>query len=154
MGSLIKKIVYVDMDGVLCDFKKAALNSEEKDNYPHRPDLIPNIFRDLELIPGAKEGVNFLNDNFTTYILSSPSWDNYESWTHKRLWVEKNLGNKFRKKLILSHNKSLCAGDYLIDDNPWNGAKEFKGEWIQFGAGNFSDWISVINYFKKKYTLK
>ena len=138
------------MDGVICDFKKASENHPNKENFKGRPDLLPNIFRDLEIISGAKEGLDFLLNNFDTYILSSPSWDNYDSWTHKRLWVEKNLDKRFRKKLILSHNKSLQLGDYLIDDNPWNGAKNFKGKWIKYGSIEFANWEAITKYLKAK----
>ena len=40
-----KKIIYVDMDGVISDFNKAA----KQGGYTHRPDLHVN-FRDLDLI--------------------------------------------------------------------------------------------------------
>ncbi len=148
-ASVRKKIIYVDMDGVLCDFNKAAKKHPQKELYPGRPDLLPNIFKNLDLINGAKESLEILIKKFDVYILSSPSWDNYDSWTHKRLWVEKNLGAYIRKKLILSHHKHLQLGDYLIDDNPWNGAKEFKGEWIQFGSSAFPSWKEIINYLCK-----
>ena len=146
----MKKIVYVDIDGVLADFNLAAESYPNCKKKSFRPDLIPGIFRNLEIIDGAKDGFDFLMENFETYILSSPSWDNYDSWTHKRLWVEEKLGRKTRKRLILSHNKSLLKGDYLIDDNPWNGAENFEGEWLQFGSSRFPNWKSVISFFKNR----
>ena len=145
-NNIPKKIIYVDMDGVLCDFEKGVREHSQKKLFKNRPDLLPNIFRDLNLIDGAKVALDKLNQNFEVYILSSPSWDNYDSWTQKRLWVEKNLGPYMRKKLILSHHKNLQIGDYLIDDNPWNGAKEFKGEWIHFGSKKFPNWETIIKY--------
>ena len=144
-------IIYVDMDGVLCDFHEAINSHPQRKLFPGRPDLLPNIFKDLKLIYGAKEGFNYLIEKFDTYILSSPSWDNYNSWTHKRLWVEKFLGDKARKKLILSHNKNLQIGHYLIDDNPRNGAKDFTGKWLQFGSEQYPNWKAIINYFSNKY---
>ena len=146
----MKKIIYVDMDGVLSDFNSAVESHPEFEEKGFRPDLIPGIFRNLEMIDGAKEGFKFLIENFETYILSAPSWDNYDSWTHKRLWVSENLGISTRKRLILSHNKSLLRGDYLIDDNPWNGAKDFGGEWLQFGSERFPNWDSINSFFKNR----
>ena len=146
----MKKIVYVDMDGVLSDFNSTAESHPDFRKKGFRPDLIPGIFRNLEMIDGAREGFEFLMENFETYILSSPSWDNYNSWTHKRLWVSENLGESIRKRLILSHNKSLLRGDYLIDDNPWNGAKDFDGEWLQFGSERFPNWDSINAFLKNR----
>ena len=42
------------------------------------------------------------------------------------------------------------VGDYLIDDSGWNGASSFKGEWIQFGSGEFPNWESVVSYLQRK----
>ena len=50
------------------------------------------------------------------------------------------------KKLILSHNKGLLLGDYLIDDRIANGVDGFKGEHIHFGTDQFPDWKSVLEY--------
>jgi len=48
--------------------------------------------------------------------------------------------------LILSHNKHLNIGDYLIDDRLANGVEKFTGEHIHFGTERFPDWQSVCDY--------
>ena len=55
----------------------------------------------------------------------------------------------FYKRLIISHHKDLCKGDYLIDDRVKNGDGEFEGELIMYGSDRFPDWMSVINYLIK-----
>jgi len=45
----------------------------------------------------------------------------------------------------LCHHKNFLIGDILIDDRKWNGAKDFEGEWIEFGSERFPDWESVMN---------
>jgi 5'(3')-deoxyribonucleotidase len=65
---------------------------------------------------------------------------------HKRLWVEKHLGKNAYKRLILSHNKQLNIGDFLIDDRTANGAGQFTGEHIHFGTGKWKDWKSTLDY--------
>jgi 5'(3')-deoxyribonucleotidase len=61
-------------------------------------------------------------------------------------WVKKHLGRVAYKRLILSHNKHLNTGDYLIDDREKNGADKFDGELINFGSHEFPDWSAVIRY--------
>ncbi len=66
----IRKIVYVDMDGVLCDFNKRAKNHPKKELFPGRPDLLPDIFKDLDLIDGAKEALDKLNQKFEIFFFN------------------------------------------------------------------------------------
>ncbi len=60
----------------------------------------------------------------------------------------KYLGKEAYKRLILTHNKNLNNGDYLIDDRLKNGADKFKGEHIHFGKDEFLGWEEVVEYFK------
>ena len=151
----MRKIVYIDMDGVIADFNKARANHPLSSTTPYkgRPDTIPGIYEDLEPIEGAIESVNILLDNpvYDVYFLSTAPWDNPEAWMHKRLWIDRHFETKkIRKRLILSHQKHLMIGDYLIDDRRFNGASEFRGKWIHFGSELYPDWRSVLTYFIKR----
>ena len=73
-----------------------------------------------------------LTEHFDVYILSTAPWNNPSAWSDILLWVQKHLGDIAYKRLILSSNKNLNAGDYLIDDRTANGASDFKGEHIHF----------------------
>lgn len=146
-----KKILYFDMDGVLADFNKALqerVTPELAKEYGEDLDQIPGIFNDLDPIPGAIEAFNELSDIYDCYILSTAPWGNPEVWTEKRLWVEKHIGANAYKRLILSHNKHLNRGDYLIDDRLANGADRFEGEHILFGSNQYPDWSTVLKYLK------
>jgi len=146
-----KKIVYFDMDGVLADFHRALrerLTPELVAEYGEDLDQIPGIFNDLEPVPGAIDAFKELATKYDVYILSTAPWGNPEVWMEKRLWVEKHLGAVAYKRLILSHNKHLMIGDYLIDDRTKNGAGEFSGQLIQFGTETYPDWDAVLNYLK------
>jgi len=98
----------------------------------------------------ALESYARLTQWFDTYILSTAPWNNESAWVDKLLWVKEYLGEPARKRLILSHNKHLNFGDYLIDDRPNNGARDFKGEWIQFQSELFPDWASVLDYLRER----
>ncbi len=142
-----KKILYIDMDGVLCDFDGAADKHALRNKYKNRRDCIPGIFKDLEPLPGAIEAFEYLWEVFDVYILSTPPWRNPDGWIHKKDWVEKHIP-KAKRRLILSHHKNLNKGDYLIDDSHYRGQAEFEGRWIHFNTPDFPNWDSVLTYLK------
>lgn len=140
---ITKPIILFDMDGVLCDFDKRAKELKEKGVKFQKLFQHPDAYRDLDPIEGAIEAWNLLQEKYECYILSTPAWSNPDSWAEKRIWVEKFLGKSAHKKLILSHNKGLIKGDFLIDDRIANGVSDFEGVHIHFGSEEFPDWNSV-----------
>ena len=142
------KILFVDMDNVLVDFKSGINNLSEKDKnkYLNNYDEFPGIFSLMNPMPNAIESYQKLSKTYDTYILSTAPWNNPTAWSDKLLWVKRYLGKYAYKRLILSHNKNLNFGDYLIDDRLANGAGDFKGELIQFGSEKFKTWKDVLNY--------
>ena len=154
----MKKLLYIDMDGVTADFDKkmAEICPElflgDGEDYEERSKKVSavleqnfNFFLDLEPIEDAIESINLLFDKYDIYFLSTPVYEVPKSYSDKRLWLEKYFGEKAIKRLILTHRKDLNIGDYLIDDRTKNGAGEFKGELIQFGTEKYPDWKSIIN---------
>ena len=146
----MKKILYIDLDGVVADFV-SAMNSHPLRNeapYNKYPDKIPGIFRNLKPIEAAISSVEKLlqSEKYEVYFLSTAPWGNPSSLTDKRLWLEEQFGETIKRKLILTHRKDLVIGDILIDDRPNNGAKDFKGELITFGSIKFPNWDTVLNY--------
>jgi len=144
----MKRIVYFDLDGVLVDFHSAfsKVDPDILAKFKGNEDEVPGIFALMEPLPGALEAYEYLSLHFETYILSASPWENPTAWSDKLNWVKKYLSQHARKRLILSHNKQLCIGDYLIDDRPNNGAVNFKGQHILFGQDPFSNWHAVIEY--------
>lgn len=142
------KIIYVDMDSVLVDFQSGidALTNDELIAFKNNLDGVPGIFSKMKPVVGAIEAYEILTKHFDVYILSTAPWNNPSAWADKLRWVKKHLGDLAHKRLILSHNKNLNAGDYLIDDRTANGAGEFKGEHIHFLSEKFKNWNDVLNY--------
>jgi 5'(3')-deoxyribonucleotidase len=142
------QIVYVDMDNVLVDFPAGLekLDPAVKEQYKDDPDEIPGFFGDLPPIPGAIDAFQKLSMQYDVYILSTAPWENPSAWIDKLQWVKHHLPEAAYKRLILSHNKHLNRGDYLIDDREANGAGDFGGEHIQFGEPPYRDWDAVLEY--------
>ena len=85
-----KPIVYIDMDGVLADFKSALtkISPELIDEFAGHHDNIPGIFSLMEPVPGAIGAVYALKDKYDLYILSSSPWDNPTALGDKLAWVK------------------------------------------------------------------
>ena len=153
----MKKVIYVDMDDVLCNFtgaqQEALLNNPEI-KYPQSQ---CDFYRTLVPLKNGIEVINYLNAQslFTVYILTAPSVRNPFSYTEKRLWIEDYFGFDMVNRLIISPNKGLNKGDYLIDDHDaGRGQEDFEGELLHFGSEKFKNWELVLAYFKEKYALE
>jgi len=157
---MTKKIIYIDMDGVLVDLGYQINQFFEK--YPHLeeryrecPDHIQGIFRNAPPIEGAVEAVYKLHESgkYQLFIATSAPWGNPMSASDKRFWIEDYFGNLFHKRMFITHRKDLLMGDYLIDDRTKNGAGEFKGELLQFGwnwetetHNEYGTWETILDY--------
>lgn len=136
-----RKILYVDLDGVMADY----------DAHTHVTEFerkAKGFFENLDPIDGAISSFISLctSEKYDVYFLSTAPWSNTHSLSEKRIWVEKHLGEYAFKRLILSHNKGLLKGHFLIDDRIANGVESFEGEHIHFGSEKFPNWESVLNY--------
>jgi 5'(3')-deoxyribonucleotidase len=143
------KIVYIDMDDVLCDYTGAHKTAKEANPEIEYPQSVPGFWLDLPPLPGAIETVKELQAKFDVYILSAPSIHNPISYSEKRLWVEKYFGYDFCDRLIISSHKGLNKGHYLIDDYvDGRGQEDFEGELLHFGSAKFPNWITILEYLK------
>jgi len=148
----VKKILYVDMDNVLVDFRSALehVPADLQAAYEGRLDEVPGIFAKMAPMKDAVASYRDLSEVFDTYVLSTSPWLNPSAWSHKLEWVQKHLGDLAYKRLILTHHKHLNRGDYLVDDRTKNGADRFEGELVLFGSPEFPDWRAVTEYLLGK----
>lgn len=167
----MKKILYIDMDNVVVDFKTGIERvpaeqmqrhieraGRDKNGEPKDLDDIEGIFSLMEPMPSAIESVIELTEHFDTYLLSSSPWNNPSAWSDKVNWVHKHFGfekhSPLYKRLILSHHKNLNDGHFLIDDRLKNGAELFGhkpgSEHIHFGQDPFENWIKVLDHMRER----
>ena len=140
----MKKIIYVDMDGVISDFDKAA----KEGGWTYRPDKHVD-FRSLDVIPGAGEALRQLNQDFDIFIATTPPWSRPKVWGEKRDWIAEHFP-WLKRKLIFTHRKDLLIGDILIDDTRWRGQPDFKGEWYWFNQDwDTRNWKACLEWIYK-----
>ncbi len=158
---MTKPILFFDMDNVLVDFQSGIdrLDEATKQAYEGNLDDVPDIFAMMDPMPGAIEAVHRLAEKYDVYILSTAPWKNPTALNDKLAWVKKYFGAEegsvFYKRVIFSHHKNLCHGDYLIDDRlEKNGVDQFTGERLHFDpkdpAARFHSWEEVVTYLMEK----
>lgn len=129
------------MDDTICQFSKQFKKELTDDNqYPHSR---KEFFLELEPLPDALEALKELGMFYDLYILTRPSIYNTHCYSEKAEWIKKHLGFDMLNKLILSPDKSLLKGDFLVDDACYDGQTEFEGAFIRFGTEEWPDWKTV-----------
>jgi 5'-nucleotidase len=140
------KKLYVDMDGVLCDFKGAAVKELTLNPDQKYPQSKWGFFLKLKELPDAIESIQKLEKYFDVWILTRPSFRNVNCYTEKAQWIWDHLGYRYVQKLILSPDKSIVKGDFLVDDTNNANQSEFEGEWIKFGSEKYPNWKKIVEY--------
>lgn len=139
-----KKIVFVDMDNVIADFDGAIAK------VVHDPPEMfePGFFRNLKVMPGAKEGVAALlqNPNLKVYIGTKHTTKTDYSPSEKVGWIREHFPSLLKRMFIVT-DKHLLRGDYLVDDDKrW---QNFPGTFIHFDKTKpAEEWIRVVELLK------
>lgn len=153
------KILYVDMDDVMADFYKAARDPNTGKVREER--MFDNcFFLNLDPVPGAQKAVFQLEKmGFDIYVLSQPFALLPESYQEKVEWVQRYFP-QLTNKIILTQNKGLNVGHYLIDDNVKKWSIKFSnngGTFVHFPYGGYNleemedpekAWSQIIEFFK------
>ena len=137
----------VDMDGVFTHFNKTVWDTIENDypntiiNFP-RPNPVldfyvedayddphfkkivylvqqtEGFFKRLEPIKGAIEALHELEKDFEVFICTAPLLENPTCTNDKLWWVDNHLGGDWIRRTIITKDKTVVDGDFLIDDKP------------------------------------
>ncbi|MEM7369711.1 MAG: 5'-3'-deoxyribonucleotidase [Bacteroidota bacterium] len=176
-------IILLDMDGVLADFEMGLLQTF-KSKHPEKPcielqdrtqfyahlqyppdsrqliqDIVyaPGFFRNLPPIPGAMEACRALaQSRHELFICTSPLSKYEHCVLEKYQWVEEHLGMAWTRRMILTKDKTLVHGDFLIDDKfPIKGVRTPTWEHLLYSQPynrsvqgkrriNWQNWRSMI----------
>lgn len=150
-----KKIVYVDLDDTSANFFRSARTGvgflvDEGRMYEK------DFFFNLEPVPGAKAAIRrIMRMGFDVWFLSQPLADCFESYTDKAKWVGLHFP-ELANKIILTQDKGLHFGHYLIDDNEEKWKPRFEangGKFITYpfkrGESNSheKEWDLIVKFF-------
>ena len=142
--------ILIDMDGVIANWGKAYNESldtfkEDAAGIPRHEDqqtfdlnkdrtqrektiiaaimIEPGFYSRLEPIEGAQQALKaILKSGHDVRIVTSPWVSNSTCASDKLNWIVKHYGSHWGPRVIITSDKTLVRGDFLIDDKP-----EIKG---------------------------
>lgn len=150
-----KKILYIDMDDTIADFCLSANNQfgrvESSRMYKE------GFFFNLKPIPGSLSSVRKLIEmGFDVWILTQPLSDSFLSYTEKAQWIGQWFP-ELKDKIVMTQNKGLHIGNYLIDDNKLKWKTSFEsggGKFVHFdyhkALDKEAEWTRIIKYFENE----
>lgn len=143
----MKKVIYLDMDGVLANFSASIKNPcPPGEKPPERYE--EGFYRSLQVMPGAKEAVKeLIVRGYDVHIASKPVKKSLYCASEKYQWISEHFP-ELLGKIFLTCNKALLLGECLIDDRAeeW---QEFQGLLIKFNPKEpKSSWEEVLEKLK------
>jgi len=67
---------------------------------------------------GLEAVIEMRNNDHEVFICTSPLSKSKYCVQEKYEWVEEHLGSEWKKRIIVTKDKTLIFSDYLIDDRP------------------------------------
>lgn len=135
--------VLVDMDGTICNLWDSVnvylrfqgfqtvptirlTEYAVEDIYPDRDRQLvvaealesPGVYLRAEPMPGAIDALKHLQKFFDVFLVTVPWPGSLFCAQEKESWVYRYLGPEWVYRLILTHDKTMVHGDFLIDDKP------------------------------------
>jgi 5'-nucleotidase len=145
----MQKRILVDMDGVLADDYSRFFDLHEEESgvrlsvndvaglleeeaFPNQVKWVttPGFFRNVPIMPGSREGLKKLNNNFKVIVVSMAT-EFPSSLTDKLLWLHEHFPFISWKQIVFCGSKDIIQADIMIDDHLKN-LDYFKGETIMF----------------------
>ena len=97
----------------------------------------------------AQKAFRYLLESYDLYVIASAPTNNHKYAEEAHKWVEEYINVPAYNRLIMTNQKNLLYGDYLIDPDKKDGAGDFMGTLLQFGEDPFKTWDDTIEYFSR-----
>lgn len=152
--------LYIDMDGVLCDFNKryqelfgiSPESTRDNKSFNGYFDRFISTFQfgNLDWMPGAIDGMAYISKlPFEIEILSSTAdQEKFEAISHqKKFWLQThNIGYKANFVPGKQHKYKFASPDSIIIDD----TESVIEDWKQFGgiAIWHKDWVTTLSTLK------
>ena len=80
--------------------------------------LRKNFFRTIPAVKPAIENIKILMENelYEIFFCTSPCRGNPHSASEKIEWIAEHFGDFYTRKMIITQDKTVVRGDFLIDD--------------------------------------
>jgi 5'-nucleotidase len=143
------KRILVDMDGVLADVYRRFFELHEEDfgkrltvqdiiglkeaeAFPNQLKWVnsPGFFRSVPVMPGSREGLKRLNENFEVVVVSMAT-EFPICLTDKQLWLSEHYPFISWKQIVFCGCKDIIKADIMIDDH-FKNLDNFSGKTILF----------------------
>lgn len=159
-----RPIILVDMDDTVADYSSSfgGRSFVQEDTAPM---FGPGFFLNLKPVPGALVAIRHLiNLGYDLWICTQPLAESPHSYEEKVKWIGMWFPELI-KKIIMTQDKGMIRGDYLIDDNAEKWKEKFEaggGKFVHFEyvrpwessdpEHNSARWSMVVQFFR--YELK
>ena len=149
-----ERTVYLDMDGVLADYDRAA---QAHGLDPAKAKDQPGFFRDLPEMEGARAAVEGMLDRGVKIVVLStpPKGRSAEAEAEKKAWLGEHFP-ELAESALFTQDKGGHGGknDILVDDHPeWSNAESFPGTIVTFkGPGTWKD-VAQLTVAKSEHDL-
>ena len=140
----MKKVIYVEMDGVLCDYKSRCKKLNIKFSDAKRT---PGFFKKLKPVKGAIETYRKLCEKCDVYVLLVASRDNAAVRAEKMEWLGKYLPEA-RVLIMRKDDPLMDKVDFLINDYGKRFEHRAYGHKVKFGSSGVADWNDVFTFIE------
>jgi 5'(3')-deoxyribonucleotidase len=136
--------VFIDMDGVIVDFDRFRI---EHDLTGDQVKKLPGAYLAMQPKPLAIAAVrSLIGMGHDVWIATKPPTGIAFAYADKVSWILEHLP-ELKRKIVITHDKSLLIGEVLIDDRPHKAnADKFQGKLLHF-SDSFG-WSEVLSWFR------